>query len=180
MEIFIWVTFSILTISVIAIICVDFYATRKEKKNPATSVLRPNRFFYIVGIGGGIFLPAIPLLGFLDTVSSEYEVIIYMILSILLMGSLGGYLVFFYLNYKVIVYEDYFIYQNFWRIKKKIYYKDIVIDNSKLYPQVRQKRENGKTKLVFKLAGVLENEICFTEAYKTWKNQPKKKKEETT
>ena len=84
-------------------------------------------------------------------------------------------MIFFYLNYKITVYNDYFVYQNFWLVKKKIYYKDIVINNEKLYPQIRLKKDNGKTRLVFKLAGILENEEIFMEAYKNWKNNQKNK-----
>lgn len=103
------------------------------------------------------------------------EKIIYVSLIILFVLIVGGYLIFFYLNYKITVYDDYFVYQNFWRIKKKIYYKDIVINREKLYPQIRLKKDNEKTKLVFKLAGILDNEEIFMEAYKKWKNSEKSK-----
>ncbi len=113
---------------------------------------------------------------FLETSSTITEKIIYASLILLFTILVGGYLICFYLNYKIIVNDDHFIYQNFWRIKKKIYYKDIVINRDKLYPQIRLKKDNGKTKLIFKLAGILENEYIFMETYKKWKAENKSKK----
>ena len=93
---------------------------------------------------------------------------IYASLILLLAIVPNGYLILLYLNYKIIVNENHFIIQNFWRKKKKFYFKDIIIDKSKINPQVRIKT-NKSTKLIFKLAGILDNENVFLDAYKKWR-----------
>lgn len=179
MQHIIWIISTILIIGVSGLVFKELYS--EKKKSPNSNILRPQKICFIVGaVVTVVVLSGVILCWFLDTSSSILEKYICAALIILFTTSLGGYLMLFYLNYKIIVYEDYFIYQNFWRIKKTIYYKDIVIDRTKLYPQVRQKQNNGKTRLVFKLGGILVNEDAFMVAYRNWKSKQKSKKTENT
>ena len=148
------------------------YKFNKNKKILNPNILKPDKIYFIIGFCGEIlFLGVIILRLILDNTSSELEKFLGCGLLLIFTIGVGGYLIFFYLNYKIMVYEDYFIYQNFWRIKKTIYYKDIYIEYSKLYPQVRQKLNNGKSKLIFKLAGILNNEDVFIDTYEQWLNK---------
>ena len=172
----IWIISVILILVILSLFFKELYSERKQKIDITTNIIRPKKICFFVGVVGAVVLLGILVIGwFLDTSSSFAEKIICSILTIVFITLLYGYLIFFYLNYKITVYDDYFVYQNFWLVKKKIYYKDIVINNEKLYPQIRLKKDNGKTRLVFKLAGILENEEIFMEAYKNWKNNQKNK-----
>lgn len=171
----VWIISTILILNFISIIFSSIQ-NKKQSKSFDGNIMRPNKICFIVGLCGMIlFLIAIVLAWFLDKTTTMSYKILYSCLMFLFTIGVYGYLIFFYLNYKIIVFEDYFIYQNFWRVKKKFYYKDIEINKTKIYPQVRKKLDNGKTKLIFKLAGVLDNEEAFVNAYKNWKNKPKSK-----
>lgn len=172
----VWIISTILIIIFSGLVFKELYSNNKLKTKNKSNILHPNRIFLIVGTLCSIGLLILVIIAwFLETSSSLTEKYIYASIIIAFAVLLGGYLIFFYLNYKIIIYEDYFIYQNFWRVKKKFYYKDIEINKTKIYPQVRKKLDNGKTKLIFKLAGVLDNEEAFVNAYKNWKNKPKSK-----
>lgn len=174
----IWIISTILIFNVVAIVLKEIYSNnkRKQNKNATNNILRPNKFF-IVGICGFVVLTGLTIMGyFLDKTTPLLEKWIYIGILFLFIILLYGYLMMFYLNYRIIVFEDHFIYQNFWRVNKKIFYSEIEINRTKIYPQVRRRLEDGKTKLVFKLAGILENENIFMEYYKNWKNNQKFKK----
>ena len=174
----IWIISTILIFTILSAVFRELYSNKKHipEDMSKSNIIKPNKIFFIVSVSMGILLMVVTILAwFLDkTTPNNYKILCCCILIIFAV-CLGGSLLLFYLNYKIIVYEDYFIYQNFWRIKKTIYYKDVEINNSKLYPQVRQKQNNGKTKLVFKLAGILVNEDAFMVAYKNWKSKQKSK-----
>lgn len=55
-----------------------------------------------------------------------------------------------------------------------------MIDNSKIYPQIRQILDNGKTKIVFKLAGILENEDIFMTGFNKWNESLNKHEDKDT
>lgn len=175
----IWIISTILIFNVVAFVLKEIYSNnkRKQNKNATNNILRPNKLFFIVGICGFVVLTGLTIMGyFLDKTTPLLEKWIYIGILFLFIILLYGYLMMFYLNYRIIVFEDHFIYQNFWRINKKIFYSEIEINRTKIYPQVRRRLEDGKTKLVFKLAGILENENIFMEYYKNWKNNQKFKK----
>lgn len=152
-----------------------FYAFRKIRVEKTTNIIYPTDTYLKIGSICSIeLLSLVAVMSFLETSSSITEKYVCASLLMLFAILLGGYLILFCANYRIILYEDHFVYQNFWRIKKTIYYKDVVFDNTKLYPQVRQKLDNGKTKLIFKMGGMLENENIFMEYYKNWKNNNKK------
>ena len=175
----IWIITTILTFSILSLIFNKLNSKNEGINNiNENNLLKANKIFLYVGIAGITILPTITIIAwFLPTSSSELEKYLYAGLVLLFSFLSGGYLIFFYINYRIIVFDNYFIYQNFWRIKKQIYFKDIVIDNSKLNPQIRLKKENGKTKLIFKLAGILENEDYFMKKYREWKKLPKAQRE---
>ena len=164
-------------ISTLLIFCfsgITFKELFKNQKKYNSNIIKPNKLFLIIGSVCSIILLILVLIAwFLETTSSLTEKYVYSSLIILFTILVGGYLILFYMNFRIIVYEDRFLYQNFWRVKKIIYYKDLIIDKSKLYPQVKIKKENNKTKLIFKLSGILENEEIFTNTYKNWKNKNK-------
>lgn len=174
----IWIISTVLIFTILSAVFRELYSNKKHipEDMSKSNIIKPNKICFIVGVSGGIlFLIGTILAWFLDKTTTNTYKIIYCCILIVFAACLYGYLLFFYLNYKIVVYEDYFIYQNFWRIKKTIYYKDVEINKTKLYPQVRQKQNNGKTKLVFKLAGILVNEDAFMVAYKNWKSKQKSK-----
>lgn len=174
----IWIISTILTLNVVAIVLKEVYSNnkRKQNKDATNNILRPNKLFFIVGVCGFVILTGLTIMGyFLDKTTPFLEKWIYIGLLFLFIILLYGYLMMFYLNYRIVVFEDHFIYQNFWHIKKTIYYKDIEINRTKIYPQIRQKQTSGKTRLIFKLAGILENEDAFMIAYKNWKSKQKSK-----
>ena len=169
----IWIISTILIFSILGIVFNRLYSNKKfnSKSSTKLNIIKPNIIFFVVGLGGLIlFLVGIILAWFLDNTTNTSYKILYCCLLLLFAIGLYGYLLIFYLNYKIYIYDDHFIYQNFWRVRKTIYYKDVVINKTKIYPQVRQKLDNGKTKLIFKLAGILENEDAFMMSYKDWKN----------
>lgn len=175
MDNLVWIISTIIIIVILSLVFKELYSQRKP--NNTTNIIRPKKIFFFVGCICSVGILSLVIFAwFLETSSSKLEKILFASLIIFIFVILlGGYLIFFYLNYKIAVYDDYFVYQNFWRVKKKIYYKDIVINKEKLYPQIRLKKDNGKTKLVFKLAGILDNEEIFMETYKKWKNSEKSK-----
>ena len=178
----IWIITTIVILSAMSFIFNKLNSKDRHKNDNdvVTNELKANKIFLYVGIAGIIILPTITIIAwFLPTSSSEFEKYLFASLVLLFSFLCGGYLLFFYTNYRIIVFDNYFIYQNFWRVKKQIYFKDIVIDNSKLNSQVRLKKENGKTKLIFKLAGILENENYFMKKYREWKKLPKAEREKT-
>ena len=164
----IWIVSTIIIINLLGIILKELYS--KDKANSKSNILRPKKILLISGslcsIGS---LLLVIVAWFLDTNSTMTEKYLYASLIIVLAILLGGYLICFYLNYKIILYEDYFIYQNFFRIKKIIYYKDVIINKTKLYPQIKINKKSGKEKTIFKMAGLLENENRFMEYYRNWK-----------
>lgn len=175
----IWIISAVLISTILGFVFKILYSTKKQNRNDnlRNNIIKPNKIFFIVGAGGEIlFLAGTILAWFLDKTTSITMKIIYCCLLIAFSSCLCCYLLFFYLNYKIIVYDDYFIYQNFWRVKKTIHYKDIEINKTKLYPQIRIKKPNGKTKLVFKLAGILDNEDAFMKNYKNWQSKFKTKR----
>lgn len=166
----IWIISTILIINFTGMIFNAFYNNHKVKTDKKSNIIKPNKLFLIVGSICSIGLLSLVIIAwFLETSSTLTEKYIYASLIIVFAISLGGYLILFYTNYKIIVYEEYFIYQNFWRKKKTIFYKDIEINKTKIHPQVKLNLKNGKSKTIFKLAGILENEEAFTDAYKNWK-----------
>ena len=54
----------------------------------------------------------------LDTTSTKTEKLICCSSISLFAILIGGSLILFSVNYKITVYDDYFVYQNFWRVKK--------------------------------------------------------------
>lgn len=175
MDNLVWIISVILILTILSIVFRNLYS-EKKRDSSLNNVIRAKKIFLIVGLLClCILLPLTILFYYLDKNTGLVEKIIFLSIGLCFIVLLSGYLIFFYLNYKITVYDDYFVYQNFWRIKKKIYYKDIVINKEKLYPQIRLKKDNGKTKLVFKLAGILDNEEIFMETYKKWKNSEKSK-----
>lgn len=175
----IWIITTILIFSVLSLTFNKLNTNDENKYNDnLNNIMRANKVFLYVGIAGITILPIITIFAwFLPTSSSELEKYLFSILILLFSFLSGGYLLFFYINYRIMVFDDCFIYQNFWRIKKQIYFKDIVIDNTKRYSQIRLKKKNDKTKLVFKLAGILENEDYFIKKHREWKKLPKSQRE---
>ncbi len=168
----IWIISAILIFNVSGMVLKELYNNHKSSHNKQSNIIRPDKIHFIIGACGTLGLLSLVIFAwFLETSSSPTEKYVCASLIIVFAITLGGGLMFYYLNYKIMVYEDYFIYQNFWRIKKTIYYKDIYIEYSKLYPQVRQKLNNGKSKLIFKLAGILNNEDVFIDTYEQWLNK---------
>lgn len=177
----IWIITTISILSIVSFIFTKLKTKDKsnEDKGLVQNELRVNKIYFYIGIIGAIWLSAITIIAcLLPTSSSDIVKYIGVSLTCLFIITTCGYLIFLYINYRITVYENYFIYQNFWRIKKQIYFKDIIIDNSKLNSQVRLKKENGKTKLVFKLAGLLQNEDYFMKKYREWKKLPKAQREQ--
>ena len=164
----IWILSAILILNFIGILLKDLLSQKNINKE-LSNVIKPKKIFFYIGIICAIILLSLTIFcWFLETTSTEIEKIIYASLILLLTIIPNGYLILLYLNYKIIVNEDHFIIQNFWRKKKKFYFKDIIIDKSKINPQVRIKT-NKSTKLIFKLAGILDNENVFLDAYKKWR-----------
>lgn len=148
-----------------------------KKINQQSNIIKLDRRFFVTSLAGEIFFIFGAILAwYLDKTTPTNYKFLYFCIMLAFTTSLCGSLFLFSVNYKITVYDDYFIFQNFWRVKKTIYYKDIVIDDSKLYPQVRRILDNGKTKIVFKLAGLLENEEMFMISFKNWKAKSKIKK----
>ena len=177
MQHIIWIISAILILNVLGLVFKEMYSEKRNSFN--SNVIRPKKIFFIVGsVGTVVMLSGIIFCWFLETSSSDLEKYIYSALIVLFTILLGGYLILFYLNYKITLNGDSFTFQNFWHVKRTIYYKDIEINKTKLYPQVRIKKPNGKTKLIFKLAGVLDNEDAFMKSYKDWKNKSNSKKSE--
>ena len=163
----IWIISTILIINLSGILFKALYSTYKTDEK--TNIIKPKKILLVSGSLCAIGLLLIVIIAwFLETNSTITEKYLFASLIIIFAVSLGGYLIVFYLNYKITLNEDHFIYQNFFRIKKTIYYKDIIIDNSKLYLKIKI-RKNGKEKNLFKIAGLLENENRFMEYYRNWK-----------
>lgn len=175
MDNLVWIISVMLTLVILSFVFRNLYLQKKQSNT--INIIRPKKIIFYSGCLSSLGILAFTIFAwFLETSSSRLEKIIFALLIIFIFVILlGGYLIFFYLNYKIIVYDEYFIYQNFWHVRKKINYKDIVINKEKLYPQIRLKKDNGKTKLIFKLAGILENENIFMEYYRKWKNKQKSK-----
>lgn len=166
----IWIISTIFIVTFISLTLSALYNDKKIKNDEKSNIIKPNKIFLIVGVVCSIVLLSLVIMAwFFKTSSTLIEKYIFASLIIVFTVSLGGYLIFFYINYKITVYEDYFVYQNFWRKKKTIFYKDIKINNTKIYPQIELNLENGKSKTIFKLAGILDNEKAFTDAYNNWK-----------
>ena len=174
----IWIITTILIMSIVSIIFAKIKTKKNNNVNKNENEIRVNKLYFNIAIICSIWITAITIIAcLLPTSSSDIIKYIGVGFTFLFIVFTCGYLIFFYLNYRILEFDDYFIYQNFWRIKKRIFFKDIVIDNSKLNPQIRLKKENGKTKLVFKLAGILENEDYFMKKYREWKKLPKSQRE---
>ena len=135
--------------------------------------MTPPKYYMLLAVGGLVLFPVLIILAFIFPADVEYDIfaILGMSLVFVIIYSLPVYLLFFYLNYKIIIYEDSFVYQNFWRIKKTISFNEIKIDRSKLNPRVMKKNKNGKYRTIFKLAGILSNEDLFLEFYKNSKKR---------
>lgn len=171
----VWILSTILILNFVGFFLKDLHSQKSIKKNnkDLSNVIRAKKIFFYIGILCALVLLSVTIFCcFLETTSTEIEKMIYASLIILIAVIPNGYLVLLYLNYKIIINQDHFIIQNFWHKKKKIYFKDIIIDKSKIYPQVRLKT-NNTTKLIFKLAGILDNENLFLEAYKKWRSSKK-------
>ncbi len=167
----IWILSTILILNFVGILLKDLLSQKNITKNnkKLSNIIKPKKIFFYIGIICALVLLSLTIFcWFLETTSTEIEKIVYASIIILIAIIPGGYLVLLYLNYKIIVNEDHFIIQNFWRRKQKVYYKDIIIDKSKINPQVRIKTSKS-TKLIFKLAGILDNENLFLETYKKWR-----------
>lgn len=163
----VWIISTILIINLSGILFKELYS--KNKTGKKTNIIKPKKILLVSGSLCAIGLLLIVVIAwFLETNSTITEKYLYASLIMVFAISLGGYLIVFYLNYKITLNEDHFIYQNFFRIKKIIYYKDIIIDNSKLYLKIKI-RKNGKEKILFKIAGLLENENRFMDYYRNWK-----------
>ncbi len=132
-------------------------------------IMQPKKIYMILGLCGVILFPLLITLCFLFPANIDYSLWWIIAIGFLILYSLPIYLLFFSLNFKITLYKDYFIYQNFWRIKKNILYKDAKIDKTKLYTRIMVKNNKGKYKTIFKLAGLLDNEINFLEFYKNFK-----------
>ena len=171
---YVWIISSVLILNIVGIIF-SLLKNKKQSLDYNNNILQPYKIFFYVGLGVFVLIVGLSIMGFILDTESSNLVRLLSVIGICLILLIPTYLMFFHLNYKITVYEDCFIYQNFWRKKRKIYFKDIVINYEKIYPQVREKQENGKTKLVFKLAGLLNNEGYFMQCYRAWKKPPKKK-----
>ena len=144
-----------------------FFQRTIHKQSQFDNVIKPQNFFFYVGIVCTIILCVlVASLWIWDKNSNALEKYLIGSLIILFAILLGGFLIIYSINYKILLFKDYFIYQNFWRNKKKFYYKDIKIEKSKLYPTVQIKNSKGKWKNLIKLTPYLENFNIFMEYYK--------------
>ena len=183
MDIIIWIITTTIILILISTILNSVYKNSKIKNlniNEEIVIIKPNKMFLYVGIAGIIAFPIIALLTFLfpapntlDTALQEILFISFMFLFLLLYFSLT----FFYLNYKIILFKDHFIYQNFFRHKKILNYNEIKLDNSKLYTTIQIKKKNGKYRNLFKINPSLDNSQYFMDYYKSSKIKTTKSKE---
>lgn len=135
------------------------------------NTIKIQRLYFYIGLVCTIILCGlVGVLWILDKGSNTLEKYLIGSSIILFALILGGFLMIYSVNFKILLFEDYFIYQNFWRYKKRIYYKDIKIDNSKLYPTIQIKSSKCKWKNLVKLTPYLENANLFMEYYKNSRN----------
>lgn len=164
---YIWIILTIIILiassSILSLINKKNIENTKTISDESIVMLQPKKNYMILGLCGVILFPLLLSLCFLFPADIDYSLWWIIAIGFLLLYSLPIYLLFFSLNFKIILYKDHFIYQNFWRIKKNILYKDIKIDKTKIYPRVMIKNNKGKSKTIFKLAGLLDNEVHFIE-----------------
>ena len=151
----IWIISSALVICLVSVILNSVYKNSKIKNlnlNENIIILKPNKIHFYVGMFGILILTGLIILGIFFLKEGSFVELYEIIPSCLMGGIVYGifiYLTFFYLNYKIILYKDYFVYQNFFRCKKSIKYSEIKIDNSKSYTtiQIKNKKETIETYL---------------------------------
>lgn len=181
MDNLIWIISSAIILVLVSTILNSVYKNSKIKntnKNNEIIILKPNKIHSYVGIAGLIIFPILIFIGlfFLEenSFTQLYEIIPSCIIGVGIY-TIFIYLTFFYLNYKIILYEDYFVYQNFFRCKKILKYGEIKIDNSKMYTTIQIKKKNGKYRNLFKLNPYLDNSEHFMDYYNASKKSNKSK-----
>ena len=147
------------------------------EQSTTNTIIRPKKDFLIIGCVGLVASVILEIILWFTTFGTLKlsQKIIFTAITFWCSLSQSGLLILTYCNFRIELYDDHFIYQNFWHVKKNINYQDIKIQTTlgyTDYPEIYLKKLNGKFSFFsILLHSGLENQPAFMRYYKKWKNK---------